>query len=168
MNLLYVIYVRNSFYGYMRIQIAGMEKHYVLNVMLKENINKKYGMNLKRETKMKKNKIKIKTADFIGTTHCISAEDGQKVFNKMESLLKSGKHVTVSFDGVSTLIPLFLNVAIGQLHGLFSEEDVRSMIQVEGLSGDDMLLLKRVVDNAKKYYANPKGYDEAWQAYLVI
>jgi hypothetical protein len=26
-----------------------------------------------------------------------------------------------------------------------------------------MELLKRVVDNAKKYYANPKGYDSAWQ-----
>ncbi|WP_074905505.1 hypothetical protein [Nitrosomonas communis] len=38
-----------------------------------------------------------------------------------------------------------------------------STIQVEGLSGEDMELLKRVVDNAKKYYANPKSYDAAWQ-----
>ncbi len=108
-------------------------------------------------------RIKIKVADFIGTTHCISAEDGQKVFNKVESLLKSGKQVTISFEGVSTLISLFLNVAIGQLYGSFSEDEVRSMIKVEGLPSDDMELLKRVVDNAKKYYANPKGYDEAWQ-----
>ncbi len=108
-------------------------------------------------------RIKIKVVDLIGTPHCISAEDGQKVFNKVESLLKSGKQVTISFERVSTLISLFLNVAIGQLYGSFSEEDVRSMIEVEGLSGDDMELLKRVVDNAKKYYENPKGYDEAWQ-----
>jgi len=26
-----------------------------------------------------------------------------------------------------------------------------------------MELLKHVVDNAKKYYSNPKGYDAAWQ-----
>ena len=26
-----------------------------------------------------------------------------------------------------------------------------------------MELLKRVVDNAKRYYSNPKGYDAAWQ-----
>lgn len=107
-------------------------------------------------------RITIKVADLIGSPLCISAEDGQKVFEKVESLLKTGKQVTISFDRVTMLISLFLNVAIGQLYGSFSEGEVRSMVQVEGLSGDDMELLKRVVDNAKKYYANPKGYDAAW------
>ncbi len=107
-------------------------------------------------------RITIKVADLIGSPLCISAEDGQKVFEKVESLLKSGKPLTISFDRVTMLISLFLNVAIGQLYGSFREEEVRSLVQVNGLSGDDMELLKRVVDNAKKYYANPKGYDAAW------
>ncbi|MBN1931445.1 MAG: STAS-like domain-containing protein [Desulfobacterales bacterium] len=110
------------------------------------------------------NRILIKVADIIGSPLCISAEDGQKVFDKIEPLLKSGKQVTISFERVSMLISLFLNVAIGQLYGSFSEEEVRSLVQVEGLSGDDLDLLKRVVDNAKKYYTNPKGYDTAWEA----
>lgn len=108
-------------------------------------------------------RIKVKAAELIGSPLCISSEDGQKVFETVRSLLKSGKEVTISFDHVSMLVSLFLNVAIGQLYGSFSEEDIRSMVQVEGLSEDDMELLKRVVDNAKKYYANPKGYDTAWQ-----
>lgn len=107
-------------------------------------------------------RITIKVADLIGSPLCISGEDGQKVFEKVDSLLKTGKKVEISFDRVTMLISLFLNVAIGQLYGTFSEDEVRSMIQVDGLSGDDMELLKRVVDNAKKYYANPKGYDAAW------
>lgn len=110
------------------------------------------------------NRITIKVADLIGSPLCISAEDGQKVFDKVESLLKSGKQVTISFDRVNMLISLFLNVAIGQLYGSFSDDEVRSLVQVEGMAGDDLELLKRVVDNAKKYYANPKGYDSAWQA----
>lgn len=108
------------------------------------------------------NRISIKVADLIGSQLCISSEDGQKVFEKVESLLKRGNNVTISFDSVTMLISLFLNVAIGQLYGSFSEEEVRSMVKVDGLSGDDMELLKRVVDNAKKYYANPKSYDAAW------
>ncbi len=60
------------------------------------------------------------------------------------------------------LISLFLNVAIGQLYGSFSEDIVRSQLKVEGLSSDDMELLKRVVDNAKKYYSNKNSYDDAW------
>jgi hypothetical protein len=60
------------------------------------------------------------------------------------------------------LISVFLNVAIGQLYGSFSEDIVRSQLKVEGLSSDDMELLKRVVDNAKKYYSNKDSYDDAW------
>lgn len=106
--------------------------------------------------------IKIKVADLIGSPLCISAEDGQKVFSKVEQLVKAGKQVTISFQNVTMLISLFLNVAIGQLYGFFSEEAIRAHLKVEGLSSDDMELLKRVVDNAKKYYSNKKSYDDAW------
>lgn len=108
-------------------------------------------------------RITIRVVDLIGSQLCISAEDGQKVFEKVLPLLKSGKPLTISFDHVSMVISLFLNVAIGQLYGSFNEDQVRALVKVEGLSGDDMELLKRVVDNAKKYYLNPKGYDAAWQ-----
>lgn len=107
--------------------------------------------------------IIIKVADLIGSPLCISAEDGQKVFDKVEGFLKDGRNVIISFDRVTMLISLFLNVAIGQLYGSFSEEEIRTKLRVEGLSGDDMELLKRVVDNAKRYYANPQQYDAAWQ-----
>ncbi len=106
--------------------------------------------------------IKLKVADLIGSTLCISAEDGQKVFGKVEQLVKGGKQVTISFENVTMLISLFMNVAIGQLYGSFSEETIRAQLKVEGLSPDDMELLKRVVDNAKKYYSNKKSYDNAW------
>ncbi|HBT88452.1 STAS-like domain-containing protein [Desulfobacter sp.] len=106
--------------------------------------------------------MKIKVADLIGSGLCISAEDGQKIYDKIEQLVKAGKQVTISFENVTMLISLFLNVAIGQLYGFFSEEAIRAQLKVEGLSSDDMELLKRVVDNAKKYYSNKKSYDDAW------
>lgn len=64
-------------------------------------------------------KITIKVANLIGSPLCISAEDGQKVFDKIVPLLKSGKQITISFENVSMLISLFLNVAIGQLYSSF-------------------------------------------------
>lgn len=106
--------------------------------------------------------IKIKVADLVGSSLCISAEDGQKVFDKVEQLVKGGKQITISFENVTMMISLFLNVAIGQLYSSFSEEAIRAQLKVEGLSNDDMELLKRVVDNAKKYYSNKKAYDDAW------
>ena len=109
------------------------------------------------------NNVIIRVADIIGSSLCISAEDGQKVFAKLAPLIKEGKHVTISFERVTTLISLFLNAAIGQLYGSFSEDQVRAQLKVAGLADDDLEILKRVVDNAKKYYTNPQQYDEAWK-----
>ena len=108
------------------------------------------------------NPVTIKIADLIGGSLCISAEDGQKVFEKIKPLIKEGRTVVVSFERVTMLISLFLNAAIGQLYGTFSEEEIRARVNVNGLADDDLEMLKRVVDNAKRYYANPKDYDAAW------
>ena len=108
------------------------------------------------------NHVTIKVIDLIGSPLCISAEEGQRVFDKVLPSLKDGRSVTISFAHVKTVISLFLNVAIGQLYDSFSEDEIRSRIKVEGLSTQDMELLKRVVVNAKKYYSNPEGYDAAW------
>lgn len=108
-------------------------------------------------------RIIVKVTDLIGSELCISAEDGQKVFEKILLLLKEGKLITISFEHVTMLISLFLNVAIGQLYGSLAESEIKSLVRVDGLADDDIELLKRVVDNAKKYYSNTKAYDEAWQ-----
>lgn len=105
----------------------------------------------------------IRIAEIINSPLGISAEDGQKVFERISRGIAKGKILTLSFENITMLISLFLNVAIGQLYGSFTEEELRQQLKVEGLSPDDMELLKRVIENAKKYYANKKSYDKAWQ-----
>lgn len=111
-----------------------------------------------------KEQITVNVADIIGSPQAISAEDGQKVFEKIVPLLKEGKQVNISFEQITSIISLFLNVAVGQLYSVFKEEDLKSGLQVSGLADDDLEMLKRVVDNAKRYYANPQSFDQAWQA----
>jgi transcriptional regulator len=108
------------------------------------------------------NTVKLKVVEFIGSPLCISADDGQKVFDKIQSLLNEGNQVVISFEHVTMMVSLFLNVAIGQLYSAFSEEEIRSKMSVEGLADDDVELLKKVVENAKKYYAHSKEYDLAF------
>lgn len=108
-------------------------------------------------------RVTINVADVIGGTLCISSEDGQKIFEKLVPLLKEGKHVIISFERITTIISLFLNVAVGQLYGTFTEEQIREQLQVSDLADDDLDILKRVVDNAKRYYANRERYDKAWE-----
>ena len=109
-----------------------------------------------------KEHITIRVADIIGSPLCISAEDGQKVYEKLVPLLEQDRKVTISFERVTTIISLFLNTAIGQLYGVFDEDRLNVLLSVTGLTDDDLEMLKRVVDNAKKYYANPQSFDQAW------
>lgn len=111
-----------------------------------------------------KEQVTIHVADIIGSQLCISAEDGQKVFEKIVVLLRQGKQVNISFEQVTMIISLFLNAAIGQLYNEFNEDELKSRLTVSGLADDDLAMLKRVLDNARRYYADPKSFDQAWRS----
>ena len=94
---------------------------------------------------------------------CVSAADGQTVHDKIAPLIKAGNSVILSFNGVETVISAFLNAAIGQLYGEFSDDQIRNSLSVEDLEPEDLSLLKRVVDNARVYFQHRRGFDEAWK-----
>ncbi len=110
-----------------------------------------------------KNTIRVSVYDIVGSPLCVSAEDGQKVYEKIAPLLQAGKKVALSFAKVETLISAFLNAAVGQLYGKFTEDKVRALLAVKDMDQEDMSLLKRVVDNAKVYFKSPKEFDQAWK-----
>jgi hypothetical protein len=97
--------------------------------------------------------IQVSMFEIVGSPLCVVASDGQKVYDRLAAALKADRAVTLSFHNVTTLIPAFLNVAIGQLYGTFSEEQIRSRLKVVDVEPDDLALLKRVVDNAKQYFS---------------
>jgi hypothetical protein len=105
---------------------------------------------------------KLIVSDLVGGL-CVAASDGQIVHDKIALLLKAKTPVTVSFENVHTLISAFLNAAIGQLYGEFSEEEIRNHLQVTNMDPEDIDLLKRVIENAKVYFQNRKGFDKAWR-----
>lgn len=93
---------------------------------------------------------------------CVSTEDGQRVHYKIAELLRENQKVVLSFEQVETMISAFLNVAVGQLYGEFPEELIRGLLSVRSINPDDLDVLKRVVENAKRYFANRDVADKAW------
>ena len=55
----------------------------------------------------------------------------------------------------------FLNAAIGQLYGIFSEKQIRALLRAQDIEQDDLALLKRVVETAKQYFKDPERFDRA-------
>jgi hypothetical protein len=105
----------------------------------------------------------VRVFEIIGSPLCVSSEDGQIIHDKIAPLIREGHKVVVSFERVETLISAFLNAAIGQLYGEFSEEQIRSSLSVRDMTPEDLALLKRVVDNAKLYFKDPERYKKAVQ-----
>lgn len=109
---------------------------------------------------MSKN-LELSTFEIVGSPLCVASGDGQKVCNRLEAALKEGRTVTLSFRNITTLTSAFLNAAIGQLYGIFSEEEIRSLLKVQDMEQDDLALLKRVVETAKQYFKDPEKFDQA-------
>jgi hypothetical protein len=108
----------------------------------------------------------VRVFDIVGGPLCVSAEDGQRVHNKIVPLLREGQKVVLSFEQVETLISAFLNAAVGQLYGEFPEERIRELVSVRDMDEEDVAVLKRVVENAKAYFKAPKQFDQAWKEEL--
>lgn len=111
---------------------------------------------------MKKN-ITLSVFEIVGSPLCVASDDGQRVYDRIASALKEDRNVTLSFINVSSLTSAFLNAAIGQLYGSFSEDQIRSQLKVKDMQPDDLALLKRVVETAKEYFKDPKRFDKAVQ-----
>lgn len=98
--------------------------------------------------------MRLVLTDVVGSEFCVSIEDGQTVHGVLADLFDRGEPVTVSFEGVKRLTTAFLNAAIGQLYNEYPEEEVRRLLRPpEDASQEQLRLLKRVVDNAKSFFA---------------
>ena len=106
-------------------------------------------------------KLLLSVFEIVGNPLCVASSDGQNVFERLEAALEKERRVTLSFRNVTTLTSAFLNAAIGQLYGKFSEEKIRSLLNVQDMAQDDMALLKRVVETAKQYFKDPGKFDQA-------
>ena len=110
--------------------------------------------------------IRISMFETVGSPLCVASDDGQKVYDRLAAALNADRSVSLSFHNVTALTSAFLNAAIGQLYGKFTEEKIRSRVKVEDVAPDDLALLKRVVETAKLYFKDPERFSQIVQEVL--
>lgn len=109
-------------------------------------------------------KVTLKLYDIVGGPIWVSTEDGQKVYEKIIAAFDAGRAVELSFANREIMITAFLNAAVGQLYnGDFEEEFLRQNMSAVDISGEDIEMLGRAVENAKAYFKNREAYDRAWK-----
>lgn len=107
------------------------------------------------------NSLNLRITEVVGSSICVSIEDGTRLHDAIIAGFHSGSRVALSFAGIGRLTTAFLNASIGQLYNEYSEDDVRSkLLPVEGATPEQLSLLKQVVDNAKKFFADRERITE--------
>lgn len=91
--------------------------------------------------------------DFTKSSRAISAIDGEKVFQQIDTCFKKGEPVLLDFKGIELTITAFLNSCIGKLYGNYSQEKIKELLNIENLNEDEKLLLKLVIDKAKERFS---------------
>lgn len=102
-----------------------------------------------------------------GSAVCVSIEDGTRLHDAIVARIAEGSQVALSFQGVKRLTTAFLNAAVGQLYNEYDEDFVRRhLLPPEDANQDHLRLLKRVVDNAKLFFADPDRARRAWADHI--
>lgn len=110
---------------------------------------------------MNTNFEQIKIKNIVPQNNAVSSDDGDLIFNKITTLIKQGKTVELNFEGISIITTAFLNSAIGQLYSLYNSEQLNSFIKITNVAEEDKILFKRVIQTAKNYFANKKGFEDS-------
>jgi hypothetical protein len=99
--------------------------------------------------------MKIEVHALVGED-CITLDDGQKVYVQILPELKAGRPVEVDFQGVEVFASPFFNAAFGQLLRDFPGDDLNRLLEVTNLNPVGMSVLRRVIENSKKYFSDKK------------
>jgi len=106
---------------------------------------------------MRKEKLKINLLGEVGSTMCVSTEDGEKIYSIIKKAFDKNISVEISFLNIEMITSAFLNAAIGQLYGKYEENFIQQHLFVKDIADEDKCLLKKVVKRAREYFANKKN-----------
>lgn len=91
---------------------------------------------------------------------CVAADDGKRVYEEIYKALKNGEQVVISFYGITRMTTAFLNAAVGQMYGEFTEEYILSKLAPPiHYEPWHLTRLKLVTDRAKMYFKNPDLFE---------
>lgn len=98
--------------------------------------------------------MRLNLFDLVGE-HCITLQDGEKVYALIHPELAAGRAVELDFLKVGVFASPFFNGAIGRLLEDIKSEDLNRLLKISNLNDVGYMALKRVIENSKEYYSNP-------------
>ncbi len=105
------------------------------------------------------NEITIKIFQVIGSDIAVSSDKGNEIFKQIDKALQNKLIVNIDFKDIKILTTAFLNSAIGQLYSKYKSKQLIQFLKLLNISDSDKILLKKVTDRAKEYFADKENID---------
>ncbi|MHB0917330.1 MAG: STAS-like domain-containing protein [Thiobacillus sp.] len=96
----------------------------------------------------------IKVKELVGE-NAMTLDDGEAIYAYIHDPLTQGEKVDLDFEGVKVFASPFFNAGIGRLLGELSTDTLNARLKFDHLSDFGARVLRRVIENAKDYYAAP-------------
>jgi len=81
---------------------------------------------------------------------CTTSKLGDYLYNVcINPALSREEDIVLNFSRVSFVTSCFLQAAVGQAYSKYKPEFIKEHLSITGMSQEDMVTLKRVVDGAK-------------------
>jgi len=109
----------------------------------------------------KTNIMHLLVKDIINSELAVSADDGNKVFDNINSALKERSIVELDFKGVTIMITAFLNSAIGRLYETYQSDFLNDYLKLVNVAPEDRILFRKVVQRAQEYFLDKKGFEDS-------
>lgn len=93
--------------------------------------------------------------------NAMTLDDGEAIFNQIHDPLARGETVELDFDGVEIFASPFFNAGIGRLLADFQPDILNSHLIFQHMSALGDGVLRRVIANAKEYYAASPEHRQA-------
>ncbi|MDV0445450.1 hypothetical protein MmiAt1_10290 [Methanimicrococcus sp. At1] len=108
----------------------------------------------------------LNVREIIDTEFAVSFEDGQKVYSLIKNEINHNGKVILSFEGVSIVIPLFLNSVLRSIPIDFENSQISDLVIFEEMSENDRKIADIVIGEIYKYHRNPEAYTAAYKEML--
>lgn len=96
----------------------------------------------------------INVKELVGE-NAMTLDDGEAIYARIHDPLTQGETVELDFDGVQVFASPFFNAGIGRLLGELTSDALNAHLKFAHLSDFGARVLRRVIENAKDYYAAP-------------
>lgn len=105
----------------------------------------------------------VLVSDAIDSPIAVSTEKAQRLFELLREKIGAGETVELAFTGIRNTITAFLNTAIGQLYGIYSDEVLSEQLIIIGGSAEIDEMLRMSIENAKRYFRDTESYRQAYR-----